>query len=141
MQHSAELCTNTHLWFACLSVSAVQATSLTGSPGTQSSALLDCLSQLNSDVWAQVLLPKLVEQGSAAAVSLTCSQLRDLCFNSIDRITMDLPDLVLGAQFSYLESWMQGAPLHFPNCTAVSLKLGTEESYHTMPYILTALAR
>lgn len=111
-----------------------------GSPAPQQhSALLHCLSQLNSDAWVQVLLPTLVEQGSAAEVALTCSQLRDLCFSS--RQSIDLGDLYDSPSFGELGSWMQGLPLHFPNCTTVSFKLGSEGSYHTIPYLLPALAR
>jgi hypothetical protein len=112
-----------------------------GSTSTQASALLHCLSQLNSDVWAQVLLPKLVEQGSAAAVALTCSQLRDLCYNSRQEIKVRLSHMVASVGLSHLESCMQGVPAHFPNCTSVSLVLSGEQSYHAMPYTLPALAR
>jgi hypothetical protein len=107
--------------------------------GNQPSALLHCLSRLNSDVWVQVLLPKLVEQRSAEAVALTCSQLRDLCYSSIQSI--DLRRLFQGVDHRHIESWMQGLPLHFPNCTAVSLELRSEASYHTVLFILPALAR
>jgi hypothetical protein len=44
------------------------------------SALLRCLSSLDVHAWGQVLLPKLIAQGSAQAVASTCSQLRDLTF-------------------------------------------------------------
>jgi hypothetical protein len=45
-------------------------------------ALLRCLSRLDVDTWAQVLLPKLIAQGSARDITLTCSELRDLCFGA-----------------------------------------------------------
>jgi hypothetical protein len=50
--------------------------------------LLRCLSRLDVDTWAQVLLPKLIAQGSARAVALTCSQLRDLCFGAVQHIDL-----------------------------------------------------
>jgi hypothetical protein len=105
----------------------------------QHSALLDCLSQLNSDAWAQVLLPKLVEQGSGSAAALTCRQLRDLCFSSRQSIT--LQGVLESAPPSDLELWMQTLPTHFPNCTTVSLVLTSDCTYHTMPLLLPALAR
>jgi hypothetical protein len=105
----------------------------------QPSALLQCLSQLNADTWAQVLLLKLVEQGSAADVALTCSQLRDLCYSS--RQSINLGALLDSSEPSKLKSVISGLPLHFPNCSAVSFQLDSDKSYHTMPYLLPALAR
>ena len=83
------------------------------------SALLRCLSQLNfqlNDVFAVHLLPKLVEQGSAGAVRLTCSQLRALLQPSIQHLnlTKQLED-----EDNPLHSLKVARQLTaaFPNCT------------------------
>jgi hypothetical protein len=47
--------------------------------GSPMSPFLHCMDQLDMDTLAQVLLPKLMQQGSAHSVALTCSRLRDLC--------------------------------------------------------------
>jgi hypothetical protein len=97
---------------------AVPAAQGAAGDGGQQSPLLRCLSQLNDDVLTAHLLPKLVEQGSAGAVVLTCSQLRRL--------------LQLGVQHLDLTKQLQDAdnPCHspelarqfiaaFPNCTSL----------------------
>ena len=55
------------------------------------SALLSCLSRLDfqlNDVLTAHLLPKLIEQGSAGAVRLTCSQLHSLLQPSIQHLNL-----------------------------------------------------
>jgi hypothetical protein len=108
-------------------------------PQQQHSALLHCLSQLNSDAWAQVLLPKLVEQGSAADAALTCSQLRDLCFDI--RLKLDFGDLLAEKTPYYLTSCMHRVPAHLPNCTSVSLKISKDSSCHVLNYLMPTLER
>jgi hypothetical protein len=133
----ANWCRNKHGPFT---VSSTQDASQPGSGDQrQHSALLRCLSQLNSDAWAQVLLPKLVEQGSADKVALTCRQLRDLSFSSIQKL--DLCDPHNSPSNSQLGLWMEALPTHFPDCTTVTVTLCSEGSYHAMPYVLPALAR
>jgi hypothetical protein len=123
-----------HCLLSCLQDPSHQRTS-----APQPSALLHCLSQLNTDAWAQVLLPKLIEQGSAANVALTCSQLRELCYSS--RQCINLGAFLDSSEPSSLKSVVSGLPMHFPYCSAVSLRLGSDKSYHTMPYLLPALAQ
>lgn len=109
--------------------------------GPQPSAFLRCLAQLNVDTWAEVLLPKLRDQGSATAVALTCSTLRDLCYSSVHRL--DLIDLVQqgSCDFSTIEECMRTVPHHFSNCKVVALTLDIETMYHIVPYLLPALAK
>jgi hypothetical protein len=102
------------------------------------SALLRCLSSLDVDTWAQVLLPKLVAQGSAGAVALTCSQLRDLCFGAVQHINLSS---VRDSELSDVEYWTQSIHQHFNNVTTVRLLVIDDASYHTAPYLLPALAR
>jgi hypothetical protein len=52
------------------------------------SPFLRCVTLLNDDVLTSYLLPKLVEQGSAGAVTLTCSQLRKLCQRSVQHLNL-----------------------------------------------------
>lgn len=78
--------------------------------------LLRCLSSLDVDTWAQVLLPKLVDQGSAQNVTLTCSQLRDLCFGAVQQINLSS---VRDNELSDVEDWTQNIHQHFQYVTTV----------------------
>jgi hypothetical protein len=106
--------------------------------GSQPSLLLQCLSSLGAETFAGVLLPKLVEDGSACDVALTCSQLRDLCHGSVQQL--DLTE-VLDQDSSVVEEWMQSLPQHFSSCTSAQLWLHDEDSYDRLMYLLTGLAR
>lgn len=97
--------------------------------------------QLSDGLWAQVLLPKLVRQGSAAAVALTCSQMRDLRYSSRQRVNLGGLLERTAVEPIYLKSWVQVLPAHFPNCSEVFLELGSNESFHGIPFLLPALAR
>lgn len=107
--------------------------------GTSLSALLQCLSSLDVDTWAHVLLPKLAAQGSAQDVALTCSQLRDLCFGAVQHL--DLSSVNDSSNSSVVEDWVQTIPQHFKGCESAQLYLEDEGSYHTTSYLLPALAR
>jgi hypothetical protein len=110
-------------------------------PDSRPAPFLHSMLRLRDGPWAQALLPKLVEQGSAAAVALTCSQMRDLCCSS--RRSLKLGGLLerTAVEPGKLKSWVQDLPKHFPNCSAVSLELGSNMSFHGIPYVLPALAR
>lgn len=93
-----------------------------GSASYEVSLLLRCISMLNDEVLSTYLLPKLVEQGSAAAVPLSCTHLRKLCQNSTHHL--ELP-----------RKLQQDNPLHeaplarqlvtaFPNCTSLYFAWG-----------------
>jgi hypothetical protein len=71
-----------HPW-ACLQVPARSA-----SISSQQSALLQCQAQLDSDTWVEVLQPKLIDNGSAGNVALTCTQLRTLCHGSRQQLKL-----------------------------------------------------
>ncbi len=101
------------------------------------SALLHCLSSLDVDAWAQVLLPKLVDQGPAGDVALTCSQLRDLCFGAVQDI--DLSSLHNSSDTSAVGDWAHSIPQHFKNVTSVQLH--EEPSYHITAFLLPALSK
>jgi hypothetical protein len=106
-------------------------------PLQEKSALLRCLSQLNDDAWAQVLLPKLIAQGSAQAVAGTCSQLRDLCFGGVR--SLDLSSLQDSSDTSNLEAWLAPIPSHFRHVITVKLLFNKESTYHAAAYLLPAL--
>lgn len=90
----ARLATVTHqieldaLLLLVLAVSVQAATAAAPAKAREGSPLLSCLSQLNDDVFTSYLLPKLIEQGSAGAVALTCSQARRLCQDSIQHLDL-----------------------------------------------------
>jgi hypothetical protein len=111
------------------------------SDSQQSALLLQCLSSLGAETFAGVLLPKLARQRSAGDVALTCSQLRDLCHGSVQRL--DLTQALKQDRIYpvMLEEWMQSLPQHFSNCTSVGLRLHQEGDLHALNYLLTALSR
>lgn len=104
------------------------------------SPLLQCLSQLNDDTWAAVLLPKLIKQRSARNVAASCTQLRDLCFRTVQ-------DVVLGSTSKAdistmgLGEWISPLPACFPNCTTLALYMDCQHDYINAPHLLPALAR
>ena len=88
-----------------------------GNPSSES-ALLRCLSQLNNDVLEAYLLPRLVEQGSSAAVALSCSQLRRLCQLSTQHLHLSkqLQDADNPCHDAKLARQLMAA---FPSCTSL----------------------
>jgi hypothetical protein len=82
--------------------------------------MLRCLSQLNDDVLTAHLLPKLVKQGLAGAVVLTCSQLRRLVQPSIQHLdlTKQLQDADNPCCSPKLAGQLVAA---FHNCTSLEL--------------------
>jgi len=104
------------------------------------SPLLHCLQQLNDDVWAQVLLPKLIANKSAHAVALTCTQLRSLCQRSHQQL--DLTGLASeGTDTVSVKAYTETLAQHFPSCNAVKLLLSHSHGYVVTPCILEALSR
>jgi hypothetical protein len=95
----ARLATVTHqieldaLLLLVLAVSVQAATAAAPAKAREGSPLLSCLSQLNDDVFTSYLLPKLIEQGSAGALALTCSQLRTLCQDSVQHLDLSAQPL------------------------------------------------
>jgi hypothetical protein len=87
---------------------------------SQQSHLLRCLSQLNDGVLTTHLLPKLTEQGSAGAVSCTCSRLRRLIQTSIEHL--DLTKHFQDADNPCCSPKLAGQLVAaFPNCTSLEL--------------------
>lgn len=85
-----------------------------------SSPLLQCLEQVNDDVWEQILLPKLRQQGSAGAVALSCTQLRRLCQHSIE--TLNLTNMTSSStNAQQLACHAAAVATHFPKCRRVFL--------------------
>jgi hypothetical protein len=84
----------------------------------QQSHLLRCLSQLNDDVLAAYLLPKLVQQRSARAVALSCSHMRRLCQHNTQHLdlTKQLQDACNPCHSPELARQLVAA---FPNCTSL----------------------
>jgi hypothetical protein len=82
-----------------------------------------CLSQLNDDVFASYMLPKLIEQGSAAAVALTCSKLRRLCQSSTQHLDLSAQTLAGAPQDSPCNNQALAKQLvaSFPHCTSLKV--------------------
>lgn len=99
--------------------------------------LLRFLAQLNDDVWAQLLLPKLVADGSAASVALTCSTVRQLCQYSTQQLKLLFGGITDTAA---VRRCMEPLPERFPACSRIELSI-CEESSIIFPTILDALAR
>jgi hypothetical protein len=90
-----------------------------GSASYEISLLLRCISKLNDEVLSTYLLPKLVEQGSAAAVALTCSQLRKLCQVSTQHL--DLSQQLQQDDPCHNPKLAKQLVTAFPNCTSLKL--------------------
>ena len=108
-------------------------------PGSSQSELLRCLSQLNDDVWSEVLLPKLLEQGSAANMALSCMQLRDMCHRNRQRL--NLGRLHTSSDPQAVQDWTANLAEHFPACRHIQFVLKGTAGYQIMPFVLPAIAR
>jgi hypothetical protein len=92
------------------------------------------------DTLAQVLLPKLMQQGSAHSVALTASRLRDLCYNSVEALELKavpgcMPDIAA------VKAWGQSLSAHFPNCQSISVGVGCAADCELTAHMVPALAR
>jgi hypothetical protein len=106
----------------------------TGSP------LLQCLDQVNDDVWEQILLPKLLQQGSAPAVALSCTQLRRLCQHSIE--TLNLTNMTSSSTSAQqLARHAAAVATHFPKCRGVLLCARDDTCYWQLQAVLPLLGR
>jgi hypothetical protein len=85
----------------------------------EESPLLRCLSQLNDDEFTSYLLPKLIEQGSAAAVARTCSQLCELCQDSVQHL--DLTKNLQNRNPCIEPQLANQLIIAFTNCTSLDL--------------------
>lgn len=105
---------------------------------TTSPPLLQC----HPDVWAQVLLPKLVAQGSAGSVALTCSRLRDVCYSSVQQLNVVVVhESMLAYTFRTVRSWGLSLQAHFPGCTSISVGLGCAFDCGFVIQLIPGLAR
>jgi hypothetical protein len=101
------------------------------------SPLLRCLTQLNDEVWTEILLPKLLADGSAPAAALTCSRLRQLCQRSRQQLKLTS----LGsADKATVRRWTEQLPQRFPACSFVVMK-HCEQSCPAAPVIVGVLSR
>lgn len=102
------------------------------------SPLLRCLGQLNDDVWTEILLQKLLVDGSAPAVALTCSRMRQLCQHSRQQLKLTSLD---SADTATVRRWTEQLPQRFPACSSAVMKLCEIESFPTAPVIVDVLSR
>jgi hypothetical protein len=100
--------------------------------------LLRCLAQLNDDVWEQILLPKLLADGSGPAAALTCGRLRQLCQRSRQQLKLVSLD---SADTASVRRWTVHLSQRFPACSSVVMKLCDVESFPTAPVIVDVLSR
>ena len=108
--------------------------------GTGGSALLRCLEQLNDDVWAEVLLPKLLADQTAGAAAASCSTLRRLCHGTVKKLNLT----ALGSSCSdgvTVQHHLEALHQHFPSCSAVKMAVHLETSYLMAPAMLERLSR
>jgi hypothetical protein len=105
-----------------------------------SSALLRCLERLNHDVWADVLLPKLIADQTAGAVAASCSALRRLCHGSVRKLNLT----PLGSSSSAaitVQQHLAKLHQHFSDCSTVKMAMVQESSYLIAPAIVEGLSR
>lgn len=69
-----------------------------------------------------MLLPKLMAQGSASSVALTCGRLRDLCYSSVQQLNIKIvPEAVHPYTFTTVRNWALSLEAHFPSCVSISV--------------------
>ena len=108
-----------------------------GNPAGES-ALLRCLYQLNDDVLTAFLVPKLVEQGSAGAVALSCSQLRRLCHLSTQHLDLS-KQLQDGDNPCHDPNLARQLVAAFPTCTSLEFAWASDSLvnvYHSITPLL-----
>jgi hypothetical protein len=121
------------------SSSFVQAAPADAAVAAGESPFLRCITLLKDDVLTRYLLPKLVEQGSAAAVALTCSRLRRLCQHST--LHLNLAKELEGADSPWRRPVLAERLVEaFPNCTSLACALdssGLEDVYLSIRIMLS----
>lgn len=101
---------------------------------------LRCMDQLDMDTLSQVLLPKLMQQGSAHSVALTCSRLRDLCCSNVQALKLKavpgcMPDVAA------VKAWGQSLSAHFTSCRSITVGVGCAADCQLTGHLMPALAR
>jgi hypothetical protein len=92
------------------------------------------------DTLVQVLLPKLLQQGSAHSVALTCSRLRDLCYSSVETLQLKaVPGCIPDA--AAVKTWGQNLSAHFPSCQSITVAVGCAADCQLTGHIVSELAR
>jgi len=100
---------------------------------------LQLLDNLGEAAWAQVLLPKLYQNGSARRLALVCSQLRALVHGSTRQL--DFSRLSHGHSAAEVEAWTTSLQDRFPRCRSAALHITCEDSYLLAQTLVASLAR
>jgi hypothetical protein len=100
----------------------------------------DIIIQLNDDVWAQVLLPKLIADQAAGAVAASCSSLRKLCHGTVRKLNLKAFGSTCSNAIT-VQHHLAALHQHFPDCSTVKMALGTDSSYLLAPAIVEGLSR
>lgn len=84
-------------------------------------SLLHAIETLQDSVWADLLLPMLVVQGSASNCALSCKQMRQLCHSQAAA-------LKIAARECFLPSaTLARVTEHFPACSSVLITIDSKE--------------
>lgn len=86
-----------------------------------------------------MLLPQLHAHGCVPKVALTCIQLWELCYSSVEQL--NLGEITQVVATSTAKQRMQSLAGRLPSCSSVRMALKEYSSYHYMPYTLFALRR
>jgi hypothetical protein len=127
-----------HAQLLSASCDTVQAGPAAAAEPPAQSAFLHCVSQLN-DVLRDHLLPKLVEQESAGAVRLTCSQLCALLQPNIQHLNLTKELQGAGNPLQSLQVARQCAAA-FPSCTCLQFAWSSSSMAHVHCNISPLLA-
>lgn len=117
------------MWTAWLLQTKTASMAQHGSPPP----LLRAAEQLGDAWWEQHMLPLLLDQGSAAAATLSCKELRRLCQGAHQKLWLRGSDLRKSAAVALI-------PARFPACTKLTVMPRSRRDLATaLPAALDAL--
>jgi len=106
---------------------------------SDTSAFLRLLAHLDADTVTEVLLARLLPQGSAPQLALTCRQLRSLCQRGC--LALDFSNMPSTVSSSTILQHTEGLHTRFPSCETVKLSVADRDSCGVAACLLPSLAQ
>ena len=103
------------------------------------SRFLNCMEKLDSDIWADVLLPMLRKNKSAAAVAASCSTLRKLCQGAVRHLIFT--PATRSGDLATVKRNVAALHQHFSALKGVGIALARDDLYVLAPAIMEGLSR
>jgi hypothetical protein len=103
------------------------------------SRFVHCMKKLNADIWADVLLPMLRKDKSAAAVAASCSTLRKLCQGAVRHLIFT--PAARSGDLATVKRNVAALHQHFSALKGVGIALARDDLYVLAPAIMEGLSR